>query len=179
MAAVLSTCNGFDREMVADVAQTSSQSPDDNCTGAPLPHGRCWHNPSSRVSNGMASSASECCERCKLAHACGVWVFWGPLNNMTSCTLFRDSAPSIACTGDESYLVGSISHPPTPPPPPPPPAPAGAKSVLMVAVDDMRPELGAYGCGHMKTPHFDAFAQDAVVFDSAYVPRSPVPPACT
>lgn len=97
---------------------------------------------------------------------------------MTSCTLFRDSAPTVACAEDVSYLVGSVSHPPTPPPPPPPPAPAGAKSVLMVAVDDMRPELGAYGCaGHMKTPNFDAFARDAVVFDSAYV-HAPLQPAC-
>lgn len=40
-----------------------------------------------------------------------------------------------------------------------------------MAIDDMRPELqgSAYGCAHMKTPHFDAFASEAVVFDHAYV----------
>ena len=39
----------------------------------------------------------------------------------------------------------------------------------MIAVDDMRPELGCYGCTHMVTPHMDALAKDAVVFDNAYV----------
>lgn len=39
----------------------------------------------------------------------------------------------------------------------------------MIAADDMRPELGCYGCAHMKTPHLDALAADSVVFDHAYV----------
>jgi iduronate 2-sulfatase len=39
----------------------------------------------------------------------------------------------------------------------------------MIAADDMRPELGCYGCTHMKTPHLDALAQDSLVFDRAYV----------
>jgi hypothetical protein len=39
----------------------------------------------------------------------------------------------------------------------------------MIAADDMRPELGAYGCDHMKTPHLDGLAADGVVFDRAYV----------
>jgi hypothetical protein len=44
-------------------------------------------------------------------------------------------------------------------------------SVLFVMADDLRPELGAYGCAHMITPHLDAFAADpaTTVFTRAYV----------
>merc|ERR1740138_734019 len=43
------------------------------------------------------------------------------------------------------------------------------KDVIMIAIDDMRPELGAYGCDHMSTPGLDALAKDSLVFDNAYV----------
>ena len=53
------------------------------------------------------------------------------------------------------------------------PGPAGGNNnnVLLVMADDLRPELGAYGCSHMWTPHLDAFAADSAtaVFDHAYV----------
>ncbi len=41
-------------------------------------------------------------------------------------------------------------------------------NVLFVIVDDLRPELGCYGSHEIKTPHFDAFAKDAVMFNRAY-----------
>lgn len=40
--------------------------------------------------------------------------------------------------------------------------------VLMIAVDDLRPELGCYGCSYMKTPHIDALAHESMVFDRMY-----------
>lgn len=43
------------------------------------------------------------------------------------------------------------------------------KDLLMIAIDDMRPELGAYGCGHMITPNLDALAKESLTFDNAYV----------
>ena len=39
----------------------------------------------------------------------------------------------------------------------------------MIAVDDMRPELGSYGCSHMHTPHLDALAAESLSFDNAYI----------
>merc|ERR1719253_351305 len=39
----------------------------------------------------------------------------------------------------------------------------------MIAIDDMRPEMGAYGCPHMHTPGMDALAKESLVFDNAYV----------
>ena len=50
-------------------------------------------------------------------------------------------------------------------------APKGAKNVLMIVVDDLRPQLNlAYGQSHMKTPYLDELAQSsgAVTFTRAY-----------
>ena len=41
-------------------------------------------------------------------------------------------------------------------------------NVLFVIVDDLRPELGCYGNTEIKTPHFDRFAKESVVFKRAY-----------
>jgi iduronate 2-sulfatase/deleted-in-malignant-brain-tumors protein 1 len=43
------------------------------------------------------------------------------------------------------------------------------RDIVMIAIDDMRPELGAYGCDHMSTPGLDALAKESLVFDNAYV----------
>ena len=40
-------------------------------------------------------------------------------------------------------------------------------NVLFVAIDDLRPELGCYGSRLAVTPHLDAFADQAYVFDRA------------
>jgi len=42
-------------------------------------------------------------------------------------------------------------------------------NVLFIAVDDLRPELGAYGAKIIKTPNIDKLASWGVRFDSAYV----------
>lgn len=67
-------------------------------------------------------------------------------------------------------------------PPPPPyvpkyPTPPGAKNVLFLAVDDMRPSLGAYNFtlqgmapGHKShSPNIDKLARDGLLFTRAYV----------
>ena len=47
-------------------------------------------------------------------------------------------------------------------------------NVLLICVDDLRPELGCYGVEHAITPHLDAFAATARVFERHYV----VAPTC-
>lgn len=42
-------------------------------------------------------------------------------------------------------------------------------NVLFIAVDDLRPDLGAYGNTIIKTPHLDRFAATACVFENHYV----------
>ena len=48
-------------------------------------------------------------------------------------------------------------------------APAGRRpNVLFIAVDDLRPELGCYGCTEIVTPHIDALASGGLTFTRAY-----------
>jgi len=42
-------------------------------------------------------------------------------------------------------------------------------NVLFIAVDDLRPEIGAYGNSLVKTPHIDRLASTAILFDKHYV----------
>lgn len=46
--------------------------------------------------------------------------------------------------------------------------PAKPLNVLFLIVDDLRPELGCYGCTDVKTPHIDDLARHATVFSNAY-----------
>ena len=56
---------------------------------------------------------------------------------------------------------------PAPPTPAPVPAPPGSPNVLFIAIDDMRPSIGAYGAP-VVTPAMDGLARDALLFSRAY-----------
>ena len=45
---------------------------------------------------------------------------------------------------------------------------ASRPNVLFIAIDDFKPEMGAYGAQEIKTPHLDRFASTALRFDRAY-----------
>lgn len=45
---------------------------------------------------------------------------------------------------------------------------AAHRNVLMIAVDDLRPQLGCYGDRSARTPNIDALASRGVVFERAY-----------
>ena len=45
----------------------------------------------------------------------------------------------------------------------------GAMNVLMIAIDDMRPELEPYGQAHMHTPNMQKLAERSTLFSRAYV----------
>ena len=42
-------------------------------------------------------------------------------------------------------------------------------NILLIMIDDLRPELGAYGSTAVKSPNIDSLAREAVVFANAYV----------
>ena len=51
--------------------------------------------------------------------------------------------------------------------------------VLFFGVDDLRPSLGAYGAGYVKTPHIDRLANRSMLFQRAYTAVSVCAPART
>jgi arylsulfatase A-like enzyme len=42
-------------------------------------------------------------------------------------------------------------------------------NVLFIAIDDLRPELGCYGNGYIRSPHMDALAREGMVFTNHFV----------
>jgi arylsulfatase A-like enzyme len=46
---------------------------------------------------------------------------------------------------------------------------AARPNVLLICIDDLRPQLGCYGEDYMHTPNLDRFAESAAVFDRHYV----------
>ncbi len=45
-------------------------------------------------------------------------------------------------------------------------------NVLFIAVDDLRPELGAYGRTHIHSPNIDRLASEGLLFERAYVQQA-------
>jgi iduronate 2-sulfatase len=50
-------------------------------------------------------------------------------------------------------------------------------NVLLIAVDDLRPELNCYGARHIVSPHIDALADESVVFTRAYTQQAVCAPS--
>ena len=83
----------------------------------------------------------------------------------------QSPAPNLEGGEDTSGVRGAVAHAPPAPPPPPGPHPARAKNVVMVLIDDIRPELSNYG-SHVPTPNFAKFAEGALTLTNAYVQYS-------
>eukprot|EP00039_Didymoeca_costata_P023018 m.5766 g.5766 ORF g.5766 m.5766 type:complete len:657 (+) comp3394_c0_seq1:31-2001(+) len=138
-----------------------------NSTCTPLQPNSCWQNPGAHVVGTFATiSVQECCSKCDANAKCIAWTLNFAENNGTC---FLKDGMEITPHPGNCTSAGTILPPP--PPPPLPPAIKGAKNVLFIAVDDLRPELGAYG-SHVPTPNLDAFSKTALTFENAYVQYS-------
>jgi len=59
------------------------------------------------------------------------------------------------------------------------PLTGSVRNVLLLISDDMRPDVGAYGVEHMKTPNLDRLASRSVVLRRAYVQQAVCSPSRT
>ena len=113
-----------------------------------------------------APNLTRCCSACDASPRCVGWTL-----NAREQTCFLKSSTTGAKANPAAVASGlkasSPLAPPPPPYPPPPPAPPGARNVLFVPVDDMRPSQGAYG-QPVITPNFDRFAAAGVLFSRAF-----------
>jgi hypothetical protein len=140
------------------------------------------HDPSLNV--------TRCCEECLALPGCVGWT----LNTQDKACFLKDettAGPSPTPGPQSGYNPHPLPpkptpltptpkhptpmpepHPPISPTPKPSPAPAGAKNVLFVIADDMRPQLGCYGHDYMHTPEIDKLAASGTLFNRAYVQYS-------
>ncbi len=58
-------------------------------------------------------------------------------------------------------------------------ADAKRPNVVFIIIDDLRPELGAYGAGHINSPNIDRLAKSGMRFDRAYVQQAVCSPSRT
>jgi len=121
------------------------------------------------LEKAVAGGAGVCCQMCQDNVQCRSWAWKA---HTTLCFL-QSGAGRINLNTSQPVVHGTAHAPPPPPPPPPvppiPAAPTGALNVLMIAVDDMRPEMTPYGHVHMHTPHMQALADRSMLFTRAYV----------
>jgi iduronate 2-sulfatase len=54
---------------------------------------------------------------------------------------------------------------------------SGKPNILLIGIDDLRPELGCYGASHMVTPNLDELATESIRFERAYTQQAVCLPA--
>jgi hypothetical protein len=141
--------------------------PSDSCSLPQKQMGLGGENLNSSYSDPLLN-ISKCCDTCnKLVH-CKGWT----LNAVKKMCYLKDvldhePKPNTKCVASGTKTGPVPSPPPTPSPPPSPPRPSGAKNVLFIPVDDMRPSLGIYG-QPVHSPNFDRLGNSGTVFNRAY-----------
>jgi hypothetical protein len=132
------------------------------CTAASFKKNTCMVVPVAIAHyTNLSDSARACCELCVSNPLCCTFTM---NHNNDNCFLHGESKSTDSRKGNCTSAV--IRSTPTPAPAP---APKGAKNVLFLIADDLRPQLNkAYGKTFMHTPNIDAFTDTALVFDWAY-----------
>ena len=164
------------------------------CPGAQAPGVCIWPKQKAFANltvDGEGDMGGACCAACFAEPRCVSWlVYTGRQDGFPAGTCILNDAqvqgqapPSPDCTSGE--------RPPPPwPTPPVVPAPPKAKNVLFFAVDDLRPEINAFGGGplgpipgsvapKMHTPNFDELASTSLVLTKNYVQQAVCSPTRT
>jgi hypothetical protein len=142
-------------------------------TGVAYPDSR---STGASVLGNFAGDAAACCAHCSSLASCAAFTWRENGGASKDCIVHPTGAPLGAPVMKGAKFASGVVRPqdipaPLPPPPPQPdkPAPKGAKNVLFLISDDLRPEmLEAYGQKQMITPSFDKLAKESLVLNRAY-----------
>ena len=116
----------------------------------------------------------ECCEECERDKdlCAGFTVRYNA--NSAVCSLMGswDEAALVQNHGNCSSM--QVRAFPASDSPPPKKAPKGAKNVLFLVADDMRPSIGPYKLPYVHTPNLDRIVNDVggIAFSRAYIQQS-------
>jgi len=117
-----------------------------------------------------ATSPDECCAACQQdGTLCYGYTYF---TSKRACQLLDAWNASLLHKG--VCTTGKVNNwPQKPPPRTPSQAPKGAKNVLFIVADDMRPSLGPYAANPARSPYFtpnmNALAADGITFTRAYI----------
>jgi hypothetical protein len=132
---------------------------------------------------GSAHPGGACCFACSQEEECVEWLVYTKERNKKypagTCFLHNATTKGSAANVTALGCVSGVEPAPTfPPTPAPAPAPSGALNVLFLAVDDLRPEITAFGGipgtvqPPMHTPNIDALAKKSLVLQKNYVQQA-------
>jgi len=144
--------------------------------------------PKQQQYRNVTAGPAKCCELCANAAPGTYCESWATYDSQYQNKALRglcilNSAPQKGTEKPSASCTSATNPAPTPAPPmaptpAPKPAPKGSKNVLFFAVDDLRPEITAFGPipgtvqPTMHTPHFDALAKRSLVLTKNYVQQA-------
>lgn len=122
--------------------------------------GMCTGRNAHIIKHMMGKTVDECCAACMATPSCFTWSFG---KHTEGCWLKGQLSyppyPGFCITGTRPIESSSSSTYPMP---------IGAKNVLFIVVDDMRPSIGAYNFSLVHTPNMDKLASEGLLFTRAY-----------
>ena len=132
---------------------------------------QCYTDYHSRYNSVSPYTYAKCCGDCQADdHLCAGFSF---NHNKASCDLFGTWDPASLKNGNcASVMLRSFPGLSFPKAPKSTKAPAGAKNVLFLMADDMRPSISPYGFNYSHTPNLQRIADEGIAFSRAYIQQS-------